>query len=155
MKAFFALEPRWLGRDRFYKIYLTDHDLRGALIGRQVYDKRSAHCQLIAPAQIFAPLMMLWADRILKKVHQREQSYDGMVLSSHDFTKENRLNFLIYRHDILGVCIDRKKRMWTSYSNAGTLRLETRDHSEREWIIVGDQDIDAIAASLGVPAARL
>jgi hypothetical protein len=152
MNAFFALEPRWLGRDRFYKIHVTDADLRGVLIGRQVYDEDSARRQMIAPAQIFAPLMKLWADRILKRVRQREMDYDAMVLSSGDFLKRDRLNFLICRRDILDVQVNRKKRLWTGCSKiAGTLRLRMHDHSQREWIIVRDQDIDAIAASLGFP----
>ena len=155
MNAFFALQPRWLGRDRFYKIYVTDQDLRGALIGRQVYDGDSARRQVIAPAQIFAPLMKVWADRILRRVHVREADYDSMVLSSDIFLRRDRLNFLIGRREISDVKSDRKKRLWTGYSKiAGTLRLQLRDHSEREWIITGDQDIDAIATSLGFPRAN-
>lgn len=69
--------------------------------------------------------------------------------------RENRLNFLIGRRDVLGVRVDGKKRLWTGYSKiAGTLRLQMRDHSQREWIIVGNQDADAIAASLGFPRAN-
>jgi len=133
MNAFFALEPRWLGCDRFYRIYITDRDLQGALIGRQVYDEDSAHRQMIAPAQIFAPLMKLWADRIIKRIRLRERDYDGAVLSSDIFLRQDPLNFLIARGDILDIQVDRKKRLWTGSSKtAGTLRLLLRDHSRRE-----------------------
>ena len=155
MNAFFALEPRWLGRDRFYKIYVTDQDIRGALIGRQVYDEESAHRQMIAPAQIFAPLMKLWADRIVRAVRLRETEYDSMVPFSDIFLRQDRLNFQIAKADILHAEVDRKKRLWTGRSkNAGTLRLRMGDHSEREWIIVGGQDIDSIARCLGHPCAN-
>jgi hypothetical protein len=152
MNAFFALQPRWLGRDQFYKIYVTAQDLRGALIGRQVYDEDSAYRQMIAAAQIFAPLMKVWANRILRRVRLREADYDSIVLSSDVFLRHNRLNFLIGRGEILDVKSDTKKRLWTGYSQiAGTLRLQLHDHSEREWIITGNQDIDAITNSLGFP----
>ena len=155
MNAFFALKPRLLGRDRFYKIYFTDQDLRGALIGRQVYDEDSAHRQMVTPAQIFAHLMKLWADRIIKRVRLREADYDSMVLSSDVFLSKDRLNFLIGRREISDVKFERKKRLWTGYSKiAGTLRLQLHDHCEREWIITDEQDIDAIATSLGFPRAN-
>jgi hypothetical protein len=155
MNAFFALQPSWLRRDRFYKIYVTEQNLRGALIGRQVYDEDSARRQLIAPAQIFAPLMKLWADRILRTVRQRESDYDSTVLSSDIFLRNDPLNFLITRREISEVRFDAKKRAWTGYSKiAGTLRLRLHDNSKRVWIITGEQDIDAITTSLGFPGAN-
>jgi hypothetical protein len=103
MKAFFGLEPRWFGLDRFYKVYITDRDLRGALIGRQVFDLDSAQRQMIAPALIFAPLMKLWADQIIQRVRERERGYDGTVPSSDRFLREDRLNFLLGKGDIVEV----------------------------------------------------
>src|SRR6059058_1716710 len=101
MNAFLALEPPWLGRDRFYKIYVMHDELRGALIGRQVYDEDSALRQMIAPAQIFAPVMQLWADRIIRRVRLKEKDYDDLIFSSDIFLREDGLNFLIRRRDIV------------------------------------------------------
>jgi len=149
MNAFFALEPRWLTRDCFYKIYVAAGDIRGALIARQVYDEESARRQMIAPAQIFAPLMKLWADRILKNVRLREMEYDATVLSSDIFLRQDRRNFQIPKAEILSTEVEKKKRLWTGGSPiAGMLTLRMRDQSKRKWIIVGNLDIDAIASSL-------
>ena len=151
--AFYALEPRWLTRDFFYKIYVTERDLRGVLLGRQVYDENSAFRQMIGPAQIFAPLMRRWADRILENICRREEYYDGIVLVSDAFLEHDPRNFQIFKADILSLRANSKKRLWTGFSKiGGTLWLQTSDRS-REWIIVGDQDLNSIATCLGYPHA--
>jgi hypothetical protein len=150
MNAFYALEPRWFRLDLFYKVYVTPDDLRGACIGRQVYHADSALRQLIAPAAIFAPLMRLWAARILRNVQRRELEYDAIALSPDVLLGRDRSNFVIPRADITQIEVDRKRRFWTGNSPiSGTLRLRLRNGKQREWILTPSQDIDAIAGEIG------
>jgi hypothetical protein len=149
MTSFYALEPHGLV-SRFFRIHITEHDLRGVWIGGQIYDEDSAYRATLS-AQLLAPLIKLWTDRCLRQVRLREHEYDGMNLTaSDDFLRRDRRNFLIPKAEMVELRGDRKKRLHTSYSEiAGTLRLRLRDGTRREWIIVGEQNLDAIAASLG------
>ncbi len=163
--TFYALQPRWLGSDRYFKIYVTEQELRGGLIGGQFYDEDAAY-RMVQSAQIFAPLVQRWADRSLRQLRQRELEYDQMDLASAEFLQRDRRNFRLAKADIVEVRADRKKRVWTGHSDiAGTLRLRLRDGSKREWIIVGEQNLEGIVSQLGpaglqvvlppVPAAPL
>lgn len=149
---FYALEPHGVSRDKFFKIYIRDADLCGVLLGRQVYDEDSVLRQLIAPAQIFGPLMQIWAKRILKKVRAREVFYDGLELSGDDFLAHDKANFRLYRQDILSLFADTKKRLWTGRSEiSGTLKLKLRSGETREFIVTRGQDLGAIVTRLGFP----
>jgi hypothetical protein len=149
MTSFYALAPRWLGSDRYYKIYVTDQDLRGVWLGGEVYDEDAAERFKLA-AQMFSPLMKLWTDRQLRQVRQRELEYDRLDLSSDDFLAKDRRNFLIAKADIEEASLDRKKWSRAGYhAAAGNVRLRLRDRTTRQWIIVGDQPLEPIAAALG------
>ncbi len=146
---FYALEPHWVFRDKFFKIYVRDPDLCGVLLGRQVYDEDSALRQMVAPAQVFAPLMQSWANRILKKVRAREIDYDALDLSRDDFLLRDKSNFRLYRHDIISVSANTRKRFWTGRSEiSGTIKLQLRTGT-RQFIVTRGQDLAGIVKWLG------
>jgi hypothetical protein len=155
MTSFYALEPHAFASDRYFKIYVTDRDLRGVLLGGQIYDEDAAF-RISLSAPVLAPLIKLWTDRSLRNVRRRELEYDGMDLSTDGFLAQGRRNFRIAKAEIADASLDRKKRRWGGRGEiAGTLRLRLQDRTAREWIIVGDQDVDAIAASLGFASLRV
>jgi hypothetical protein len=63
----YALRPRWLGTDRFYKIFVTRSMLCGARVAGQFHNEESAATQLVAPAELFGPVMSWLAGRIVAR----------------------------------------------------------------------------------------
>lgn len=149
MKAFYALQPKWFSGDHFYKVYIRQHDLCFALLSRQVYDEDSAERQLVRPARIIAPLMRIWAKRLIRRREENESLYDEMDLSADEFLARNRRNYRISKADIAKAEIDTKRRLWTAGTEiSGTLWLTMRDMRRKQFILVGQQDTTDILRSI-------
>ena len=150
IKSFYALVPSLFGADKFYKIYVTQSGLYGALLAKQIYDEDSANNQLIRPAQIFGPLMRMWANRILRKRQEREKYYDGITPGTPDFTGAGRDNFIIQKNEIADVQLDEKeKNIWTTGSLiSGILHIRLINHKEMKFILVGKQETEPILAAM-------
>ncbi len=143
-KAFYGLQPRMWTLDRFFKVYVRESELWGALLGKQIYDEASG-TQLVAAATVLAPLARLWVNRLIRRRHDREARYDQLDLWPVEFLDRDKDNFILNKRDIVSADADRKRRLWTGgIPVSGTLRLATSDMRTKELILVGDQDVDLI-----------
>ena len=149
MNTFYALQPCWWTLDRFYKIYVTDDALYGAVLTGQVFDEDSASMFIVATS-ILAPLTKPWADRLVKRRREREEKYDRMDPTSQDFLKEDKHNFSILKNDLFKVEVNKKsKTLWTGgLSVSGILQLTTHDMRTRRFILVASQDAYSVRAMI-------
>jgi hypothetical protein len=136
---FYALQPRWCSSDRFYKVFVAGDKglICGARIAGQFYDKQSAHVQLVLPAQIFAPLMALWANRLVRKREVTEAQYESIDPTGPQFMTEHRHNFQISTMDITGTHFITRRSYWTT-GNSGRMEIHLRSGEILPFILVGN-----------------
>ncbi len=151
MDFFYGLKPCWLSSDKFYKIYVDEKNIYGAILAKQVYDEDSAMAQLIAPSQIFAPLARMWAKRLIEKRFEKEDMYDQLDKGSPDFLWENKHNFHLPKREIIECRVHSKeKTTWTGFTPiSGTLYFQTMDMKKWKFILVGEQGLSQIKKYFG------
>ena len=143
--AFDGLAPRWFTSDRLYRIYVTDAYLCGAWIAGQFHDQRTAALVLYVSYGLFQRRLA----RSFQRQEQRRSRYDEMDPASRAFLAEDDRNFQIHRNEIMKMTVDRKRSLWTPY-NVGAVNLELVSGGRRRFILVGDQDAEAIAGWLSL-----
>lgn len=139
----YGLDARWLNWDRLYKIYVATDCLCGAYIAGQVYDQDSATANL----QNFCLLFRRSVNRSFQRREDREARYEGMDPTSREFLAQDNRNFHIRRREVIDITVNRRRSLWTP-NNIGIVNIELRDGKLRRFILVGDQDADAIAKTL-------
>ena len=148
---FYALETRWMGPDRFFKIFAQPGLLCGARVAGQFYDRDSAYRQLVAPAQVFAPLMARLADRLVQTREQEERTIDGLPPESVEFLRRNAPNFQLPVNAVRQVTFEKKRSWWTARNHG---RMDLLLHSRRRirFLLVEQpsEQVSAILQSLGI-----
>jgi hypothetical protein len=138
---FFALQPRWTGGDRLYKIFVTDSALCGARVAGQFYDADAAATQLLAPAGFLSLFLVPLVRTIVARRAQAEQLYDMLDPMGLPFLTTDKHNFRLFAHEVRRVELRTKPSWWVGgLPNGGTLKLEQINGSVRTFILVGEQD---------------
>jgi hypothetical protein len=140
--TFYALQPRWLGPDRLFKVFVSPRRLAFAYVAGQVYDRRSA-LQLQQLNLLLFPLVRRW----LRRRDEREQRYSADNVFGPGFLRSDERNFYVEQRAVSGVRIDWRRSLWAPV-NAGSVTIARRDASERRFILVGDQVPDDVLAAL-------
>jgi hypothetical protein len=146
LPSFLALEPRWLSRDRLYRVFVTPDSLCAAYLAGQVHDQMSAQVfhasflELSFLARILTP-------RILARRAAREQQYDALDPRSGDFLAVDKRNFSIFATHIADVVVDRKRSLWM-LGNVGAVRIRLVTGKTRKFILPAGQDPGQVAELL-------
>ena len=134
---FYVLQPRWSGADRFYKIFVTKDLLCGAKLAGQFYDKGSAYRQLVYPAQIFAPLMAIWANRLVKMREETERTYENIGPTTSLFMSQDKHNFQIALMQIENIVFITRRTLW-SPDNFGKMEVYLRGEKKMTFLLIGN-----------------
>ncbi|HEY7543514.1 MAG TPA: hypothetical protein VID27_01455, partial [Blastocatellia bacterium] len=115
--SFYALQPKWTGCDRLYKIYVTDQVISGARIAGQFFDMNFFGPLILSAAGI---LSLLIAPLIKKKARTMDKTrddliayYDAINPKGEGFLSVDRHNFQIPNQTIRRAVIKRKRSPWT------------------------------------------
>ena len=114
--CFHALQPKWIERDRFYKVYVTEDCIYGAWVAGQIWSWHAAVFQLF----IFAPAAF-WALRSRKK---REALYDQLISAPNALLAHDQRNFAWPRSSIRRIGPTQRYRWWTPGAGATTVTIE-------------------------------
>jgi hypothetical protein len=85
--CFCAVQPKWIERDRFYKVYATGDALFGAWLAGELSTWRAACANLL----VFAPLAY-WP---LKLRDRREARYDRLIFQPDQFLAHDSRDFAV------------------------------------------------------------
>lgn len=143
MQYFYGLHPRWFQWDQLFRIYVTPDRLCGAYIAGQIQDEKTAALQL----QSLRFLAQAYIRRVVKQRADRESLYDRIDPSGEAFLETDKRNFHILRTEICKCTISDKPRLWTP-KNTGTVTLIMRSGTQKQFILVGQQDPQALAELL-------
>jgi hypothetical protein len=148
-RYFYGLQPRWLGGDRLYQIFITSRAFCGAQVGGQFYDEQSSRFllkQLGILAIILDTPIINWVR------HKREESkriYDAIDPMSPSFLNENKNNFHIFREEVHRIVIDNGRSWWTGGApNSGIIKFALVNGKSKKFILIGNQDLWQIESSL-------
>src|SRR5262249_13067319 len=111
---FYGLQPRWMGWDRLFKIYVLGGSIAGAYLAGQGYDGASGRLRLVGPAGIAAPLLALWVRRIVRRRVERETRYGSLTPASAEFLDADSRNFVWQSDEIERATVSRKRSLWTA-----------------------------------------
>jgi len=143
--SFYGLQPRWLGSDRLYHIFITSNAFCGAKVAGQFYDGQSAQNQLSQLGVLAIPIIK-W---LLRKHEEKRNMYDNLDPMSSTFLEADKHNFRILKEEVRRILIYRKRSWWTASSpNSGTIKFQMLDGKTRDFILVGIQDVLQIEASV-------
>jgi hypothetical protein len=155
---FYALQPKELTADRFYKIFVTERAICGAWVAGQYYDEQSAQGQLMATGGLLGLLLSPFIKRWIRQRHEREQRYEAIDPDGPDFLTADRRNFRLARLDIAGVVIKPKAKISMHHWAAGNrLEINMADGTKMRFILVGDQEAEQVRALLAriVPSVEI
>jgi hypothetical protein len=137
-ESFYGLQPRWLGGDRLYHIFITSRAFCGAKVAGQFYDEQSAETQLNQLGPLADPIIQ----QALCNLEEKIRIYDGIDPMSSAFLEADKTNFRILKEEVRRILINRKKSLWTaSTPNSGTIKFVMRDGKTRKFILIGNQDV--------------
>jgi hypothetical protein len=135
-ESFYGLQPRWLGLDRFYRVYVTPRLLSGARIAGQAYDAQAV--EVMARAG-YGPTSAL------QKRAELERMYSSVDPTTKTFLGLDNQNFQLRASDVVDVVFSGRKSWWTGgLPNKGVVTIHKRDGSTLRLILVGDQDLSRI-----------
>lgn len=126
--SFYALQPKWIERDRFYKVYVTREAVFGAWLAGQLWSWSASFKQLL----MFAPLAywpLRWRDK-------REAAYDRLIGDPKEFLARDRRNFSLPRQLIRDAQPTNRVRSWTGLYGGSTLTLELAGHGLLDLIVI-------------------
>jgi len=136
---FYALQPKELVADRFYKIFVTERAICGAWLAGQFYDHQSTRAQLMYLGGVIAFLLSPLTNRSIRQRYERERRYETISPDGPDFLPADKRNFRLVPMDVARAVIKRRSRMWTRYWAAGdVLEISTVDGARMRFILVGD-----------------
>jgi len=167
-KSFRISQPKWLGSNRLYKVYVRESGLYLGRIGGQLSDPRAADIilQVIVLVSFVAVFTELW-DRglaglkpaliiltpvlalyyLLKRWfrgrfenrEKTEEGYDAMDPESNGFLTMDRSNFVIGAGEIKEVKIKTKSFWASAWQGANShLELELKDGSAMKFAIIDE-----------------
>lgn len=139
VRYFYGLQPRWLRWDRLYRVYAGGGMLAGAYVAGQVYDGPSAAAQL----QQVGPLVRPLVRRRFARRRQREALYDSVSPFGPELLAHDPRNFQLPRADVARTRFRRNRSLWTPF-NVGSVEFHLGDGRRWRFILVGDQDPDAV-----------
>jgi hypothetical protein len=145
--TFYAIEPRWLGPDRFYKLYLTPAGIRGAYVAGQFGQRREIDA-VMRNARLPALLMRRWVSGVWGRRMEAEARYDAMSGADPAFLAADRRNFSIDRSQIERFTLSGERSWWNALNNIGTLELRLRGGQRRRFLLALDQDLEHISRIL-------
>ncbi|GMW02281.1 MAG: hypothetical protein AMXMBFR84_34170 [Candidatus Hydrogenedentota bacterium] len=133
LKWFYGVEGRQFTPNRFYKVYLSKESMMLARLAGQIFDSESAST-LAAQGQIFAPLLFLYFNRLVRRRTENELKYDDMDLMSDRFLAEDSRNLRIPYRNLINVQMVPKRnagaKLWAGHSTQGYLDI-TDMHGKR------------------------
>lgn len=167
-KSFRIAQPRWLGSNRLYKVYVHDSGLYGARIGGQFSDPRAMDSILyvivfvsfaavftglwdrgpavlgpsiiiLTPVLALYYLLKRWFRGRFESREKMEEEYDAMDLQSKEFLTRDRSNFVIGADEIKQVRI-KTNSLWASvWQGANShLEVELKDGPARKFVIIDE-----------------
>lgn len=143
-ESFYGLQPRWLGGDHLYHIFITSRAFCGAKVAGQFYDEQSAETQLNPLGILAVPIIK----RLLRKRKEKSRIYDSIDPMSSAFLEADKNNFRILKEEVRHILINRKRSWWTaSTPNSGTIKFVMLDGKTRKFILIGIQDVLQIKVS--------
>ncbi len=114
--SFHALQPFYVERDRFFKVYACSDGLYGAWVAGQVFSWRAAAAQLL----VFTPLAY-WA---LAARRRRESIYDGLKDEPQRLLARDGRNFFLPRSSIADFQPTDRRKSWTTLYGGSTLTID-------------------------------
>lgn len=143
-ESFYGLQPRWLGGDRLYHIFITSRAFCGAKVAGQFYDEQSAETELNQLGTLAVPIIQ----QLLCNLEEKIRIYDAIDPMSSAFLEADKTNFRILKEEVRHILINRKRSWWTaSTPNSGTIKFVMLDGKTRKFILIGIQDVLQIKAS--------
>ncbi len=140
--SFYGLQPRWLGLDRFYKIYVTPRLLSGARVAGQAYDAQAVEAMGRAG---YPPT------GAIQKRAEREIMYSSVDPTSSAFLTLDKHNFQLHASEVASIAFSARKSWWTGgLPNKGVLTILKNDGTTSRFILVGEQDVSRIQRLLKV-----
>ncbi len=155
---FYALQPKELTTDRFYKVFVTERAICGAWVAGQYYDRQSAQGQLVATTGLLGLLLSPLIKRWIRQRQEREQHYETIDPDGPDFLTADKRNFRLARLDIAGALIKPKPKMsMRPWAKGNRLEINMADGTKMQFILVGDQDAEHVRALLAriVPSVEI
>lgn len=140
---FYGLQGHWLSRDRLYRVYVGDQMLAGAYVAGQVYDEQVAALQFQQAFFLLRP----WVRRWLEQRQKREKLYDGIDPFTPAFLDLDARNFQLPRTDVQQVHF-RRNRSWHMPYNVGSVEITLLDGTRRRFILLDQQDPEAVLQRL-------
>ncbi len=134
---FIALKTSWFAFDNLFKVFVRSNLLCGARIAGQFFDRDAAYRQLVAPAQIFAPLMAKVAERLVRKRKSEERRYEEVDVESAEFLRMHSANFHISRDAVDEVTFDGRRSWWTA-KNCGRMTLRVCRQKPMRFVLVSE-----------------
>jgi hypothetical protein len=138
-RFFYGLQAHWLSLDRLYRVYVSDKMIAGAYIAGQFYDERLAALMLQSLFLLFRPLVR----RCLARRKEREAHYDAVDPFTPSFLDLDPRNFQLQRTDVVRTWF-RRNRNWHMPLNLGTVELELLDGTKRRFILLEQQEPEAV-----------
>jgi len=138
-RFFYGLQPRWTSGDRLYRVHVSSEMMAGASIAGQFYDEESAFHQL----QHFSVFVLPLIRRGVARRWEREAFYDGIDPFGPALLEQDARNFQLRRSEVARTRFRKKRSLWTPL-NVGVVVLECLDGTTRRFILVGDQEPDAV-----------
>ncbi|HJT36230.1 MAG TPA: hypothetical protein VJ783_29685 [Pirellulales bacterium] len=142
--TFYALQPKWIERDRFYKVYVTREAVLGAWLAGQLWSWSASLKQLL----MFAPLAywpLRWRDK-------REATYDRLIGNPKEFLARDRRNFSLPRELIRDAQPTNRVRSWTGLYGGSTLTLDLAGHGLLDLIVIKFRGRRTAGRELGAAA---
>lgn len=132
--AFIVNEAHWITLDRRYLLVVEGSEIAGMCVGGQ----------LLATLRSDYPTdPMAYADE------QAVKRYLAMDVRSREFLAVDRRNFVCSAPEVRGFTISRRRALWTGgVPNSGAVTLDPRNGRKRRMILLGQQDLDALASLL-------
>jgi hypothetical protein len=133
---FYGLQPRWLGLDRFYKVFVTPQLLSGARVAGQAYDAQVVEAMARAG---YGPRAAI------QERAQRETMYSSVDPTAECFLGLDKHNFQLRTSEVVDIEFSGRKSWWTGgLPNQGILTIHQSNRSTLRLILVGDQDVTRI-----------
>ena len=157
---FYGLQPRWIGPDRLFKLFVLGDSICAGRVAGPFWDERYAELMLM-PAGVLGNMALPWVVRhLVRRREEREARYDSLVPGSMEFLDADRTNFVIHRAEVLSIAVRSKRSLWTGdVPNAGRVDIALIDGSRTRLILLDEIEraaiVEQLAGSLGVePTVR-
>lgn len=148
---FYGVEGKVLTRNRFYKVYLTKNELHLAWIAGQVFNEAAADT-LAASGQFFAPLLMCYFRRLLRKRDSREDHYDSMDVTSDALLAADARNGRYHTQTLGHVVLVKHEgagaSTYVGQETLGYIEIMDMNGRKRRLYLPADQTIEDIERSL-------